>query len=62
LLATSLLAADPEPPAGFRAIFNGKDLTGWHGLNPHTVAKLEGEKKEASLKQQHEEFPTHWHI
>ena len=60
LVASSLLAA--EPPAGFRAIFNGKDLTGWHGLNPHTGAKLEGEKKEANLKQQREEFPKHWHI
>lgn len=62
LFASALLAADPVPPAGFRALFNGKDLTGWHGLNPHTVAKLEGEKKEASLKQQHEEFPKHWHV
>lgn len=62
LFASALLAADPVPPAGFRALFNGKDLTGWHGLNPHTVAKLEGEKKEASLKQQREEFPKHWHV
>ena len=62
LLASSVLAADPGPPAGFRAIFNGKDLTGWHGLNPHTGAKLEGAKKEANLKQQREEFPTQWYI
>jgi hypothetical protein len=27
------LAADP-PPAGFRAIFDGKSLEGWHG-RPH---------------------------
>ena len=38
------------PPEGFRALFNGKDLTGWYGLNPHSVAKLEGEKKEAALE------------
>ncbi len=60
--AASLFAADPVPPAGFRALFNGRDLTGWHGLNPHTVAKLEGEKKEASLKQQREEFSKHWRV
>jgi Domain of Unknown Function (DUF1080) len=60
LIASSLPSA--EPPAGFRAIFNGKDLAGWHGLNPHAGAKLEGEKKEANLKQQREEFPKHWHI
>jgi hypothetical protein len=53
-------AADPKPPEGFRAIFNGQDLSGWHGLNPHRAAKLTGEKKEANLKQQREEFPNHW--
>ncbi len=29
LLATLARAADPTPPAGFVALFNGKDLTGW---------------------------------
>jgi hypothetical protein len=57
-----LRAADSAPPPGFRAVFNGKDLSGWHGLNPHLVVKLEGEKKEASLKQQREEFPKHWTV
>lgn len=29
ILATSALAADNQPPAGFTALFNGKDLSGW---------------------------------
>ena len=58
LLVTSLQAA--EPPAGFKAIFNGKDLMGWYGLNPHSVVKLEGEKKEAALKKMRDEFATNW--
>ena len=29
LALTSAPAADVKPPAGFRALFNGKDLTGW---------------------------------
>ncbi len=58
----SIHAADPEPPKGFRAIFNGQDLTGWYGLNPHSVAKLEGEKKEANLARQRSEFPQHWTV
>ncbi len=62
LLISFAAAADPAPPPGFRAIFNGKDLSGWHGLNPHTAVKMEGGKKEASLKQQREEFPTHWRV
>ena len=59
---TAIQAAEPNPPAGFLAIFNGKDLTGWHGLNPHSGAKLAGEKKEANLKQQRADFPKHWRI
>lgn len=55
-------AAEPMPPAGFRALFNGRDLTGWYGLNPHAVGKLQGEKREANLKQQREDFPNHWKV
>jgi hypothetical protein len=50
------------PPKGFRALFNGKDLTGWHGWDPHKSAKLAGEKKEANLQQQRAEFPKHWSV
>lgn len=57
-----LLAAEPQPPAGFRAIFNGKDLTGWHGLNPHGVDKLQGEARTADLQKQRDEFSKHWRI
>jgi hypothetical protein len=51
-----LRAAEPKPPAGFRALFNGQDLTGWHGLNPHDTAKLTGEKRDAKLAQMRTEF------
>lgn len=60
-LATSH-AAEPVPPKGFRAIFNGKDLAGWHGLNPHQGAKLTGEKKAANLAAQRAEFPKNWTV
>ncbi len=62
LLSQTLAAADSTPPEGFRALFNGKDLAGWYGLNPHSVGKLEGEKKEANLKQQRADFPMHWSV
>jgi hypothetical protein len=55
-------AAEPTPPPGFRPIFNGRDLAGWHGLNPHSAVRLEGEKKEANLAQQRGEFPKHWRV
>ena len=52
----------PTAPAGFRAIFNGQDLSGWYGLNPHSGVKLEGEKKQVHLKQQREDFSKHWNV
>ncbi|MCC6508929.1 MAG: DUF1080 domain-containing protein [Pirellulaceae bacterium] len=55
------LRAD-DPPKGFRAIFNGQDLTGWYGWNPHSTAKLTGEKKEENLKKQRAEFADHWEV
>ena len=55
-------AKEPEPPKGFRALFNGTDLTGWHGLNPHSVARLEGEKRDAALEQMRNEFADHWRV
>lgn len=58
----TLHAETPEPPEGFRALFNGKDLGGWHGLNPHRVARLEGEKKEDAIQKMREEFPNHWSV
>lgn len=59
LLAGSALA-EPQPPTGFSAIFDGKSLDGWHGNNPHTTNKAEDREK--SLADQQEEFRTHWLI
>ena len=60
-LLTLTLFAD-SPPEGFRALFNGKDLSGWHGLNPHQGLKLTGEKKAADLTKQRADFPLHWRV
>lgn len=55
--------ADPQAPDGFTAIFNGKDLTGWHGDNPHTTNKAkEPDEREAALAAQQEEFKAHWSV
>ncbi len=62
MFAASANAAEPQPPEGFKALFNGKDLTGWYGLNPHQSANLKGEKKEENLKKQRAEFAEHWTV
>lgn len=60
LASAALIAADV--PAGFTSLFNGKDLAGWHGYNPHSVTKLTGEKKEAMLKKMRDDFAQHWSV
>ena len=62
LLAVATSALFAEAPPGFTPLFNGKDLTGWHGYNPHSVTKLTGEKMDAMLKKMREEFPQHWSV
>ena len=61
-LSTISFGDEPKPPAGFRPLFNGRDLTGWHGLNPHNVGALTGEQKEANLAKQRAEFSKNWTV
>lgn len=51
-----------EPPEGFRAIFNGQNLDGWHGFNPHEATGLDGAERETNLAEQREAFARHWSI
>lgn len=57
---TALDAADPAPPEGFRPIFNGEDLTGWYGNNPHITAKAENPGQ--AIEEQQDEFREHWSV
>jgi len=53
---------EAEPPEGFRSLFNGQDLSGWYGLNPHDGADLTDEKRQANLARQRAEFSTFWTV
>lgn len=57
-----LNAGEMNPPNGFRALFNGEDLAGWYGLNPHSIEKLDGEKRDEALKKMRDEFASHWRV
>ena len=72
LFLPALVFADPKPPEGFTAIFNGKNLKGWHGNNPHTLAgavkkaeKDSADVKEAAtatLAEMAAKFGEHWSV
>jgi hypothetical protein len=71
LLSPSLAVAEEEkagphdnqPPKGFTALFNGKDLTNWQGLVDIKVrARLSPEEREARQKQANEHVLPHWTV
>ena len=69
LLGLSLVgltaASAAEPPEGFRALFNGKDLTGWHGMphfDPRKLAAMPEEDRAAQLATWQKDTDAHWTI
>ncbi len=67
LIAFPLLAA--EPPKGFSALFNGNNLTGWHGwkihdkgASPLVVAKLTPEERATAIQQWTKDAKAHWSV
>jgi len=58
-------AADNDPPPGYRAIFNGKDLTGWHGQKGEDPLKYLGLSNEAQAEfrqKSMEDVNQHWTV
>jgi hypothetical protein len=67
LLGYPVLAADP--PAGFTPLFNGKDLSGWHGWEIHKkgnapadVAKLSPEDRARRIGDWTADAKKHWSV
>ncbi len=73
-LAAALGFADAEAraagnvnaaPKGFTALFDGDDLSGWHGLwgdNPYEAAKWTPEKRARKQKEADEDIAKHWRV
>src|SRR5665213_2967536 len=68
LAATAFAQTRPlnTPPAGYTALFNGTDLTGWHGrkgdYSPHIQALLPIEDLYAMLQKWDVDRDLHWHV
>ena len=57
--------ADNEPPAGFVALFNGKDLKGWWGYDtkdPRKFQAMSPEDQQAAREKSLEDINKHWSI
>lgn len=52
------------PPPGFRALFNGRDLTGWTGVaaDPPDLIRMTPEERAAAEATAAAEAPTHWTV
>ena len=55
----------PDLPDGFTALFNGRDLTGWHGrghVDPRSIWALPPAAREAQRAKDRPEFEKHWRV
>lgn len=53
------------PPPGFKALFNGKDLSGWHGMqtmDPAPFAKLPKEEQAKKIEEWNKDLAQHWSV
>ena len=70
LLVTLLIPpADVQPPEGFTALFNGRDLNGWHGWaihakggSPADLAKMSTEERVQKIAEWTEDAKKHWSV
>jgi hypothetical protein len=70
LVAVSLVptrAGSPlaDPPAGFTALFNGRDTTGWYGLpqiDPAKLAAMRADERAQKRAADDVEFRKHWRV
>lgn len=68
-LLTSTLRAEEPIPAGFTPLFNGKDLTGWHGWaihskggKPSELAALSEEERTKKIEEWTADAKKHWSV
>ncbi|MBL8818746.1 MAG: DUF1080 domain-containing protein [Planctomyces sp.] len=64
LIFTPTSFAQPAPPEGFVALFNGKDLEGWKGLvgDPKQRAAMSPDELATAQKAADEKMRAHWKV
>lgn len=64
-LAVSTRAEEPRVPEGFTPLFDGKTLTGWHGMphfDPYELAAMPEEKRKALIDMWTADAKKHWKV
>lgn len=54
-----------DPPKGFTALFNGKNLEGWHGMphfNPYDLEKMAEADRKAQIEKWTADAKKHWKV
>ena len=65
LVTAGATAPPADPPAGFVALFNGRDLSGWYGLpqvDPATLAAMSADERAKKRAADDVEFRKHWRV
>jgi hypothetical protein len=58
-------AEEPKPPKGFTALFNGKDLSGWHGMthfDPYKLDAMTPDDRKGQIEKWTAEARKHWKV
>jgi hypothetical protein len=65
VLVPAAKADDNIPPENFKALFNGKDLSGWHGMphfDPYKLAAMPEDQRKAQIDKWTEDAKKHWTV
>ena len=65
LVVSSIAQAQNQPPTGFTALFNGKDMIGWHGHGTEDIRKLAAmtdEQRATKLAAGLADIAMHWKV
>ena len=64
-VSSFVVAEDNQPPSGFRALFSGHDLSGWHGMghfDPRKLWAMSEEDRAAKRAKDMEDVRAHWRV
>lgn len=64
-VAPAARGSSPDPPKGFSVLFNGKDLSGWHGMphyDPYRLAATSEAQRKGLIDGWTEDAKQHWKV